>query len=116
MAFIIDSSHSINAKDPQNLARCQTFVKNIVSQFEILDTLTRVGVISYSNNAHVQMTFEDSTDEKKVLKAIDGIPYHNSGTKTGNAISTAGRVLFSKSRRDVRKVRNSFQLLIYSFS
>ncbi|KAK3740799.1 hypothetical protein QZH41_010083, partial [Actinostola sp. cb2023] len=76
----------------------------IVSYFEVLDTLTRVGVISYSNNAHVEMKFADSTSKKKVLAAIDGVPHHNSGTKTGNAIVEAGKVLFSQSRPKVRKV------------
>lgn len=102
LAFVVDSSHSIHA---HNFAQCLTFVKNIVSQFEILETLTRVGIVSYSNNARVQLTFKDATDEKKVLSAIDGIPHHNSGTKTGNAIATAGNALFTQSRPDVRKVR-----------
>ncbi|KXJ17629.1 Cochlin [Exaiptasia diaphana] len=50
------------------------------------------------------MKFADSTDEKKVLNVVDGIPYQNSGTKTGNAIVAAGNLLFSQSREKVRKV------------
>lgn len=58
------------------------------------------------------MKFTDSADEKKVLQVVDGIAYHNSGTKTGNAIVAAGKLLFSQSREKVRKVRPDFSVLI----
>ncbi|XP_031561366.1 vitrin-like [Actinia tenebrosa] len=103
LGFVIDGSHSINVEDSQNFARFLQFVKNIVSYFDVGPTMTRVGVVTYSNNAHVQMTFGSHKYLKSTLKAISEIPFRGSGTKTGQGLIAAQAQLFSKSRSKVRK-------------
>jgi uncharacterized protein YegL len=90
--------------DSKNFARCLQFAKNVVSYFDVGPSMTRVGVITYSNNAHVQMTFSSYKNLKSTLNAIGGIPFPGSGTKTGKALIAARAHLFSKTRSRVRKV------------
>ena len=100
LAFVIDSSGSIEASGRGNFKRCLDFVKRLVASFKISRKYTRVGAVVYSSRARKVFGFNRYNNKRLLMKAIDRIPYFRRGTKTGYALSYAQRYLFrGRSRR-----------------
>ena len=53
LAFLLDSSGSIDDNDPDAWTHSLNFVSNVVRQFDVGDRTAHVGIIRYSNNAEV---------------------------------------------------------------
>ena len=102
LAFVIDASGSIEASGRGNFKRCLNFVKRLVASFKISRRYTRVGAVVYSRTARKVFGFNTYNNKRRLMKAINRIPYLRSSTRTGYALSYAQRYLF-KGRRRSRK-------------
>lgn len=106
LAFIVDSSESVSEGDFQE---AKNFVWEVISNFEISSSDTRIGVIRYSTQATVIFDFQFSADNNILLlkETIDNIQFVEGGTKTERALQLARTDLFSTkggSRPEVPKI------------
>jgi hypothetical protein len=53
LGFVIDSSGSIQEKDPGNWDILLKFVRDVINRFTIGEQAVRVGAVVYSNNVRV---------------------------------------------------------------
>lgn len=77
-------------------------MKRLVVSFKIARQFTRVGVVLFSYKPRLIFRFSTYSRKRDILRAIDNIRYPRGGTKTGQAMSYAQRVLFRR-RRGSRK-------------
>lgn len=86
IVVVVDSSSSVKLPnwEPQ-----MTFVKNLVSIFDVGVDKTRIGVFRYNKliDAETEIKLSDATTLDNLLASIDAIPYDGSGTRTGAAIN-----------------------------
>lgn len=106
MAFIVDSSESVGEGGFQE---AKNFMWAVISNFEISNNDTLVGIIRYSTQATVMFDFQFSADNNILLlkETIDNIPYAEGGTRTERALQLALTDLFSDkggSRPEVPKI------------
>ena len=91
LVFVLDESGSIGAS---GFDLIREFVANISSALDIGLQRSLVGVILFSNNANIEFSVTQHTDEASLLTAIDNLPYRGGGTNTATAIDllrTAGQ-------------------------
>ncbi|KFP32195.1 Vitrin, partial [Colius striatus] len=101
IGFVIDGSSSVGTS---NFRTVLQFVANISKEFEISDTDTRIGAVQYTYEQRLEFSFDKYSTKQDVLSAIKRISYWSGGTSTGAAISYASEQLFSKSKRNKRKI------------
>ncbi|KAH7716262.1 Fibropellin-3 [Aphelenchoides avenae] len=84
LMFIIDASGSIGG---HAFDKARNFIETVVNGFDISIRKTRVGVIEYSSDTKVIITF--SGDKAAIIKAVQDMPYMNDMTATGDALRMA---------------------------
>ncbi|XP_078669871.1 collagen alpha-6(VI) chain-like [Branchiostoma floridae x Branchiostoma belcheri] len=99
LVFVVDGSGSVGATE---FEKVKTFMKNVVSQFPISATDTKVGVIQYSSTVQEEFSLNAHYTKAAVLNAIDNIVYMGGGTLTGAAITYMKD--FSQFRPNVQKI------------
>ena len=108
LGFIVDSSESIGRR---NWAKLKTFVKTIISSFEVAPGKTHVSAIAYSSKAKEVFRFNTlrnsdlNTDE--VDNLIDGMKWERGFTRTDLALLLSDSNMFTSSagmRNNVPKV------------
>ena len=82
--FLLDSSGSIGSN---NFVTMKNFVKNIVSNFDIGDNQTRIGIIEFSTTASIILPLGSINNTNQLNTFIDNIAYLNSGTRTDLALN-----------------------------
>ncbi|CAE1302786.1 unnamed protein product [Acanthosepion pharaonis] len=98
--FVLDSSTSIWSED---FKRQLKFVRNLVNSFDIGTgkSQVRVGVITFSDDAHLEFSFDKYTSRNELEDAILAIPYRSGITNTAAALRMArlqlGRYLYDSS-------------------
>lgn len=98
--FVLDSSTSIWIEDFKRQLR---FVRNLVNTFDIGTgrSQVRVGAITFSDEAHLEIALDRHTDRTELEDAILRIPYRSGVTNTAAALSMArsqvGRYLHGES-------------------
>lgn len=98
--FVLDSSTSIWSED---FKRQLKFVRNLVNSFDIGtgESQVRVGVITFSDDAHLEFSFDKHTSRNELEDAILAIPYRSGITNTAAALRMArlqlGRYLYDSS-------------------
>lgn len=103
---MVDSSESVGEGGFQE---AKNFMWAVISNFEISNNDTLVGIIRFSTQANVMFDFQFSADNNiQLLKeTIDNIPYSEGGTRTERALQLALTDLFSDkggSRPEVPKI------------
>ena len=96
IVFVLDSSGSIGGS---NFITMKTFVKNVVSNFEIGDSKTRVGIIRYSSSASIILPLGAINTTTQLSNFIDNVGYSSGGTATHSALNLLPTA-FSTARTD----------------
>lgn len=92
LAFIVDTSGSIT---DENFKKQKDFVKAIASSFDPSTTNHQLGLISYSTNARMQVSFKDNTKLEEFEKAVDSMLHIKGRTRLDNALKLATSQLFN---------------------
>jgi len=69
-------------------------VSNFVSNIEIGPNKNRIAVITYSNQAEVNINLNDYTDTTELLSRIKQLPYLGKGTNTFDGLKKMDEVVF----------------------
>ena len=107
MAFVIDSSGSIQDKGAGNFALVKSFMKNVVD-FVDLDEVQLAG-LSYSNQAFEQFNFNAAqtlATKANIKAAIDVYKYDGGSTNTSGALRYADRFFFNQQYGDRPNVQD----------
>ena len=94
IVFVLDASGSIGSS---NFVRMKDFVKSVVSNFEIGDDKTRVGVIRYASSASIIIPLGSTDDSLLLNNSITNIIYTGGGTATHLALNLLD-IAFSNAR------------------
>lgn len=73
------------------------FIQNVVSFFSIGLNATRVGLVAYSTNAHVEFFLNDHTTLPQLQEAIGDVEYTRGRTSTALALNVT-RIILDSSR------------------
>ena len=89
VAFVLDSSGSINNAHPDNWNRVKYFTGNFTSNLlgrSNTQSQNQVGIISYSSGATINSLFR--SDRDALLNDISNLPYLDSSTNTAEGLCT----------------------------
>ena len=104
LAFVVDTSGSINE---ENFKKQKDFVKALASSFDPSSTEHQLGLISYSTNAQMEVSFKNKTNRKQFEEAVDRVLHIKGRTRLDKALKLASAQLFTASggtRPDKRKI------------
>ena len=103
MAFLLDSSGSIQSSGEHNYQIMKDFIKGIVKSFVIGPDDTRVAVATFSSKSRfeIQFDFTKYNTTADIVDAIQNIPFYDGYTYTGDALDRLRRYLFPLARTDV---------------
>lgn len=101
LVFVIDSSESVG---PENFEIIKDFVTRLVERTTVGRNATRIGLVLYSLDVHLEFNLARYVTKQDVRQAIRKIPYMGEGTYTGTAIRKATQEAFFSARPGVRKV------------
>uniref|UniRef100_A0A3B4C3J8 Collagen alpha-1(XXVIII) chain n=1 Tax=Pygocentrus nattereri TaxID=42514 RepID=A0A3B4C3J8_PYGNA len=101
LVFVIDSSESVG---PENFEIIKDFVTALVDRVTVGRNTTRIGLVLYSLDVHLEFNLARYMTKLDVKQAIRKMPYMGEGTYTGTAIRKATQEAFYSSRSGVRKV------------
>lgn len=92
LAFVLDTSGSIS---DENFKKQKNFVKALASSFDPSSTKHQLGLISYSNDAQMEVSFKEKADRKTFEEAIDRVPHKKGRTRLDKALKLASSQLFT---------------------
>ncbi|KAM9346835.1 collagen, type XXVIII, alpha 2a [Symphorus nematophorus] len=101
LVFVIDSSESVG---PENFEIIKDFVTRLVDRTTVGRNATRIGLVLYSLDVHLEFNLARYMSKQDVKQAIRKMPYMGEGTYTGTAIRKATQEAFFSARPGVRKV------------
>ncbi|XP_028992519.1 collagen, type XXVIII, alpha 2a [Betta splendens] len=101
LVFVIDSSESVG---PENFEIIKDFVTRLVDRTTVGRNATRIGLILYSLDVHLEFNLARYMNKQDVKQAVRKMPYMGEGTYTGTAIRKATQEAFFSARPGVRKV------------
>uniref|UniRef100_A0AAV2K4J2 Collagen alpha-1(XXVIII) chain n=1 Tax=Knipowitschia caucasica TaxID=637954 RepID=A0AAV2K4J2_KNICA len=101
LVFVIDSSESVG---PENFEIIKDFVTRLVERTTVGRNATRIGLVLYSLDVHLEFNLARHLTKQEVKQAIRKILYMGEGTYTGTAIRKATHEAFYSARSGVRKV------------
>lgn len=101
LVFVIDSSESVG---PENFEIIKDFVTRLVDRTTVGRNATRIGLVLYSLDVHLEFNLARYMSKQEVKQAIRKMPYMGEGTYTGTAIRKATQEAFFSARSGVRKV------------
>jgi len=102
LAFLVDSSGSINNNGKNGHAASKGFVKDVVKDLHVGTnwTDTRVAVVQFSHWHYqtIEISLKDGTSEYQINKAVDGMSFHNSETYTNYGLSFVRNHIFKDAK------------------
>ncbi|XP_051786570.1 collagen, type XXVIII, alpha 2a isoform X2 [Erpetoichthys calabaricus] len=101
LVFVIDSSESVG---PENFEIIKDFVTALVDRVTVGQNATRIGLILYSLDVHLEFNLARYMTKQDIKQAIRKMLYMGEGTYTGTAIRKATQEGFYSARPGVRKV------------
>nr|XP_015214496.1 PREDICTED: collagen alpha-1(XXVIII) chain-like [Lepisosteus oculatus] len=101
LVFVIDSSESVG---PDNFEIIKDFVTALVDRITVGRNATRIGLVLYSLDVHLEFNLARYMTKQDIKQAIRKMPYMGEGTYTGTAIRKATQEAFYSARTGVRKV------------
>jgi len=96
--FVVDSSGSINFKDPRNWDITLQFVANVTSQFTIGADNVQVAFVLFSDVATVEWDLTRYRDSASLLNAIRNVRYIGSATNLNDALYLTWSQVFAPGR------------------
>ena len=104
VVFIVDSSGSISKR---NFKKELQFVKEVASTFKMGPNQSQIAVISYSDDAKVEIGFGEYSNVNDLNSAVDRVKHQRKRTRIDKALDLASKRLFTPaggSRPNVAKV------------
>uniref|UniRef100_A0A669BLI7 Collagen alpha-1(XXVIII) chain n=1 Tax=Oreochromis niloticus TaxID=8128 RepID=A0A669BLI7_ORENI len=101
LVFVIDSSESVG---PENFEIIKDFVTRLVDRTTVGRNATRIGLVLYSLDVHLEFNLARYVSKQDIKQAIRKMLYMGEGTYTGTAIRKATQEAFFSARPGVRKV------------
>lgn len=104
VAFVIDSSGSISRR---NFQKEKEFVKEVASTFKMGPDQSQIAVISYSDEAQIDIKFGEYSNVNDFNAAVDSVKHQRQRTRIDLALDLAASSLFTLeggSRPNVAKV------------
>uniref|UniRef100_A0A3Q4H3B2 Collagen, type XXVIII, alpha 2a n=1 Tax=Neolamprologus brichardi TaxID=32507 RepID=A0A3Q4H3B2_NEOBR len=101
LVFVIDSSESVG---PENFEIIKDFVTRLVDRTTVGRNATRIGLVLYSLDVHLQFNLARYISKQDIKQAIRKMLYMGEGTYTGTAIRKVTQEAFFSARPGVRKV------------
>ena len=83
---MIDSSGSINDRDPGNWDRVKSFAKNVVNRLKIGPNDAQIGIVKYSTKAYVEFPLDGFDNSNDLNIAIDNMRYLGGNTNTSGGL------------------------------
>lgn len=93
-AILVDTSEGISSID---FEREKNFVKSLVRSLTISSSLSRVSIMSYSNETDLTVNFSDQQTKESLLRRVDALPFLGGRPQIDQALETAAAQLFSPS-------------------
>ncbi|KAK7009740.1 collagen alpha-4(VI) chain [Biomphalaria glabrata] len=104
--FLLDASTSVGSVRFRD--KVLPFVRDLVSSFPISPQHTRIGLVTFSDNAHPNFNLSSFADEKSLLASLqpEHIEYLTGSTNTGDAIKFVSNIGFgpSQARKDAVQI------------
>jgi len=98
LAFVVDSSGSINYKDPRNWDITREFLVNVTSLFNIGPENVQVATVLFSTDAQVVWGLTQYQDETSLVNAIRRLPYLDDRTNLNDALYLTRTDVFAQGR------------------
>ena len=83
---MIDSSGSINDRDPGNWDRVKSFAKNVVNRLKIGPNDAQIGIVKYSTKAYVEFPLDGFDNSNNLNTAIDNMRDLGGNTNTSGGL------------------------------
>ena len=89
------------------------FIKNVISQYDVSENGTHIGLIAYSNRAVLHLKFNNFTgvdlNQATVTRTVDSLPRDQANTHINLALDLARTELFTekggmRESKDIKKV------------
>ncbi|KAI0230324.1 Collagen alpha-6(VI) chain [Lamellibrachia satsuma] len=103
IAFVLDASGSIRRNRFELVLQ---FVIDIVARLDVHPNRVRVGLVTFSDTAHLQFYLNSYQNRQDVIQAIRYTPYHGGRTHTASALKLLSSTVFTSAhghRTDVPK-------------
>ena len=105
LVIMIDSSESVGLK---NFNSIKKMVDKTLTLFTISEKNTHVGVIVIDSVPHIELNLNtlkgNNFTQDHVVKVVDSLQFISGQTRIDLALRMARKEVFSKSRKDARKV------------
>ena len=92
VAFLMDASGSIGEA---NYKLEKNFVKEVVYAFGVSEAGSHAGIITYSDDAELNINFEKYKSLDSFNQAVDSLPYSKGRTRIDKALDLASNQLFT---------------------
>ncbi len=110
ICLLVDSSRSICEDSPvetcRNWGYLLNFIKDLIGMLPIGNRKTRVGAVSFSDDATLNFPMDMYDNVKDLGEAVLNIPYLGDSTNTGKALKIAREVCFSSKFGERPHVKN----------
>ena len=106
LAFIVDSSGSIQEKDSANWGHVLNFIETIVSSYTIGSNDVKVGLVVYSNDGAVDFYLNDFNTRGEVIDAVLNLRYVGGTTNTADGLQLMNEEIFQERNGDRASVPN----------
>jgi len=102
LQLIVDSSSSVQKRNFERMM--QGIAKNLISQLDIGEDKTRVGLFVYNHEMYKEFGLDTYTDASSLKKAIGGIEFRSGLTYTATALRSALPSFIDEMREDSIRV------------
>lgn len=103
IVFVLDSSGSIKL---EYWSKVLSFVDYIVTALKVSYYETRVGVVTFGNEATINFNLNSYNTTQQVVDAVNKIPFKDENTNTSGALYVMRTVMFTPKNGDRANVRN----------
>jgi len=86
LVYVVDSSGSINYKDPINWDITLEFLVNVTRQFTIGPNAVQVAFVLFSNDATVRWGLTRYQNQADLIRAIEAVPYIGDTTNLNDGL------------------------------
>ena len=97
--FVLDSSSRVDVFE-----NIKQFVSEVVSEIDVGQSTTRIGIIQYSTRANLVIRLNDVTDSSALIKSISSLVHIPGERNTGNAINLAESEIMADGRIGVSRI------------
>ncbi|ELT87162.1 hypothetical protein CAPTEDRAFT_194011, partial [Capitella teleta] len=94
LAFILDSSGSVNEDDAGNWGRMLDFVVSVASTFTIGSDDTRIGVVIFGDEGNLELYLDSIYDANTLYDRIRSIGFLNQATNTADGLQKTREIVY----------------------